>query len=131
MPCFCLVFLGDRTVADLCEKCPETLSMICLQLDDKRFVKNWHDLGMKIGIKGKQLRNLQDSSEYSPAEVVLNAIYTLEPDLLLTDLKDYLRELNLADGIDVAIANVLEDFKGKKRNLYKTKQLSNTCEMLI
>ena len=70
----CLVFLGDATVADLCEKCPETLSNICVQLDDKRCVKNWYDLGMKIGIKGKQLLKLQDPSEDSPAEVVLDTV---------------------------------------------------------
>jgi len=107
--------LGDVTVVFLCEMCPETLSNICVQLDDKRFVKNWHDLGLKIGLKGKQLRKLQEPSEDSPANVVLNVIYSLEPDLLLADMKNELRELNLDAGIQGAIANVLEHFEGKKR----------------
>lgn len=107
--------LGDVTVVVLCERCPETLSNICIQLDDKRFVKNWHDLGLKIGLKGKQLQKLQEPSEDSPADVVLNMIYTLEPDLLLTDMKDELRELNLDAGIHEAIAKALVHFEGKKR----------------
>ena len=107
--------LGDVTVVFLCEMCPETLSNICIQLDDKRSVNNWHDLGLKIGLKGKQLRKFQEPSEDSPADVVLNMIYTLEPALLLTDMKDELQELNLDAGIHGAIANVLEHFEGKKR----------------
>jgi len=73
---------------------------------------------MKIGIPGKELRTFQDCSEDSPAEAVLNTIYTLEPDLLLTDMKDDLKKLNLVTGIDEAIANALRDFKGKKRNVH-------------
>ena len=107
--------LGDVTVVFLCEMCPETLSNICIQLDDKRSVTNWHDLGLKIGLKGKQLRKLQEPSEDSPAAVVLNMIYTLEPDLLLTDMKNELRELNLDAGIYGDIDNVLKHFEGKKR----------------
>ena len=91
------------------------MSNICIQLDDKRFVNNWHDLGLKIGINGKQLRKLQDSSEFSPAEDVLNTIYTLEPDLLLTKMKDDLETLNLVAGINSNIANALGKFEGKKQ----------------
>ena len=109
-------FLGNATVADLCEKCPETLSNICIQLDDRRFVQNWYHLGLKIGIDGKQLQKLQDSSENSPAEEVLNTIYTLAPDLLLTDMKDDLKTLNLVAGIEGTIANALGKFEGKKQN---------------
>ena len=109
-------FSGNATVADLCEKCPETLSNICIQLDDKRVVNNWYDLGLKIDINGKQLRALQDSSEYSPAEEVLNTIYTLQPDLLLTNMKEDLKTLNLVAGIEGNIAKALEKFKGMKLN---------------
>jgi len=111
------VFLGDATVVDLCENFPETLSNICIQLDDKRFVKKWDDLGMKIGIKGNELRRFKNSTEDSPSEAVLNTIYTLEPDLLLTDMKEDLKKLNLVPGIDEAVANALRNFKGKKQNV--------------
>jgi len=117
MPYFCLVFVGGATVADLCENFPETLSNICIQLDNKRFVKNWYDLGMKIGIKGKELRTFEDSTEDSPAEAVLNKIYTLKPDLLLADMTEDLKELNLVTGIDQAIAVVLGNFTGNKRSV--------------
>ena len=92
------------------------MSYICIQLDDWRFLTNWYDLGLKIGINGKQLRKLQDPSEYSPAEVVLNTIYTLVPDLLLTDMTDDLKTLKLVAGIEEPIANALGKFKGKKQN---------------
>lgn len=115
---FAPCFLGDATVADLCENCPETLSKVCIQLDDKSFVTNWHDLSIRIGIKGKELRKLQDPSEDSPAVAVLNTIYTLEPDLLLTDLKNDLRKLNLAAGTAGNIAIALGDFDGNKREKY-------------
>ena len=114
---FVLFFLGNATVADLCENFPETLSNICIQLDDKRFVKNWEDLGMKIGIKGNELRTFKNSSGDSPAEAVLNTIYTWQPDLLLTDMKEDLKKLNLVPGIDEAIANALQNFKGKKQTV--------------
>ena len=92
------------------------MSNICIQLDDKRVVNNWYDLGLKIDINGKQLRALQDSSEYSPAEEVLNTIYTLQPDLLLTNMKEDLKTLNLVAGIEGNIAKALEKFKGMKLN---------------
>ena len=94
------------------------MSNICIQLDDRRFVQNWYHLGLKIGIDGKQWQKLQDSSEYSPAEEVLNTIYTLAPDLLLTDMKDDLKTLKLVAGLEEPIANALGKFEGKRHRGY-------------
>ena len=107
------VFVDNATVADLCENHLETLRTICIKLEDKHFVNNWQNLGIEIGMKGTQLRKFNNPSEYSPADVVLRKIETLKPDLLLTDMKRGLGGLNLEPGLADAIANVLNDFRGK------------------
>ena len=117
-PSFAL-FLGDVTctVAELCENWPETLSIICIHLDDKRSGKNWYQLGIKIGIKGKALRKLQNPSEDSPADTVLRKIKTLKSDLLLTDMERDLKKLKIDKGTVEAIAIELHKFQGMKRKV--------------
>lgn len=82
---------------------------VCLKLDDKRIVTNWHDLGIKMDIPGKTLRSFKDPSDDGPSKVILKKIETLKPRLPLTKMKEVLTELNLP-----TIANVLNKYPGNK-----------------
>ena len=98
------VFVDERTVTDLCESHPETLCSVCVKLDDKRSIKNWRHLGIKIGIKETALRRLREPSGASPSETVLTTIQTLKPRLSLKKLAE---NINLA-----GVTKVLAKFSG-------------------
>ncbi|XP_078382169.1 uncharacterized protein LOC144664816 [Oculina patagonica] len=86
----------NATVADLCDKFPETLCNVCLKLDDKHNPTNWKNLGLKLGINGATLRSLEDPSDDSPTEVILQKIESLRPSLPIVEMKEVLMNLNLS-----------------------------------
>lgn len=105
---FC--FSADlATVTDLCEKYPETLNVVCLKLDDKRGPKNWHDLGICLGITAGVLWKFKDPSGCSPTEAILKKLETLHPDLRIMTMEAALEQLNLP-----TVAKLLNGLPGIK-----------------
>ncbi|XP_022804994.1 uncharacterized protein LOC111342212 isoform X3 [Stylophora pistillata] len=98
--------LDDANVNDLCDKHPETLWNVCLNLDDMRSVSHWYHLGLKIGINGERLKSFKDPSEFSPSQAILEKIETLRPQLPLTEMQMVLKEL---EKWIPGIGNVLND----------------------
>ncbi|PFX16436.1 hypothetical protein AWC38_SpisGene19292 [Stylophora pistillata] len=101
--------LDDANVNDLCDKHPETLWNVCLNLDDMRSVSHWYHLGLKIGINGERLKSFKDPSEFSPSQAILEKIETLRPQLPLTEMQMVLKEL---EKWIPGIGNVLNDLLG-------------------
>lgn len=96
-------------MADLCQNHPDTLSIMCLKLDDKHSLDNWQDLGIKLSITGGTLWKFKDPSGDSPSETILRKIESLKPTLRITTLEAVFAEeqLNLP-----AIAEALSVLKG-------------------
>ena len=96
-------------MANLCQNHPDTLSIVCLKLDDKHSLDNWQDLGIKLGIKGGTLWKFKVPSGDSPSKAVLTQIESTKPALRITTLEAVFaeEELNLP-----AVVEVLSVLKG-------------------
>lgn len=96
-------------MADLCENHPDTLSIVCLYLDNERTFGTWQDLGIKLGINGGTLWTFKNPcGADSPSMTLLKKIETLKPGLRISTLEAAFGEDQLNLPAIVKVLRVLE-----------------------
>ena len=106
-PSFCLTFLsclGSKLSAIL-RRNPEFIEELCLCLDrDTRFIHNWRRLALILQVDLNVIRRLGQYSDFSPTIRLFDFLATANPDLMIKELKEILREIGRNDLVYLLVA---------------------------